>query len=68
MQVYPLVANTSYWVYLVCRDMEGGWLASDTINFTTGNIQIYRSRARARILNVLFREHSCVVKVVLQEL
>ena len=47
--MYPLVANTSYWVYLVCRDVEGGWLASDTINFTTGNIQIYRSRARARI-------------------
>ena len=35
--MYPLVANTSYWVYLVCRDVEGGWLASDTINFTTGN-------------------------------
>ena len=47
LQVYPLVANTSYWVYLVCRDVEGGWLASDTINFTTGNNQ--SSSAGARI-------------------
>ena len=37
-KVYPLIGNTSYWTYLVCRDVEGGWHASDTINFTTGII------------------------------
>ena len=35
-KIYPLVSNTSYWTYLVCRDVDGGWHASDTVNFTTG--------------------------------
>jgi len=35
-KIQPLSSNTSYWVYMVCRDKEGGWHASDTLNFTAG--------------------------------
>jgi len=37
-KISPLISNTSYWTYLVCRDTEGGWLASETLNFTTGKL------------------------------
>ena len=38
IKIQSLVSNTSYWVHLVCRDKEGGWYASDTTNFTTGEL------------------------------
>ena len=38
-KIQPLSSNTSYWVYMVCRDKEGGWLASDTLNFTAGKVE-----------------------------
>ena len=38
IKIQPLTANTSYWVHMVCKDKDGGWHASDTVNFTTGNI------------------------------
>ena len=37
-KIYPLFSGTPYWVYMVCRDMDGGWHASDTVNFTTGEM------------------------------
>ena len=40
-KVFPLLPNTSYWTYMVCRDVEGGWHASDTVNFTTGHYSHY---------------------------
>lgn len=46
-KVYPLLSNTSYWTYLVCRDVEGGWHASDTVNFTTGELGMYEPRLAA---------------------
>ena len=33
-----LTQNTSYWVFVVCRDKGGGWHASHTIHFTTAEV------------------------------
>ena len=35
-QISSLSSNTSYWVNMVCKDVEGGWHVSDTVDFTTG--------------------------------
>jgi len=36
IKLHQLVFSTEYWVNLVCRDIQGGIYASNTINFTTG--------------------------------
>ena len=42
-KIHPLSSNTSYWVYMVCRDKEGGWHASYTLNFTTGKMETHKA-------------------------
>lgn len=36
IKIHSLTSSTEYWVYLVCRDIQGGIHASHTVNFTTG--------------------------------
>ena len=36
LRIFPLSSNTSYWLNMVCKDGEGGWHASETVEFTTG--------------------------------
>ena len=36
IKLHSLTSSTDYWVYLVCRDRQGGIHASHTVNFTTG--------------------------------
>merc|ERR1711910_41250 len=35
-KIFPLRSNSSYWLYMTCKDREGGWHVSDTTSFTTG--------------------------------
>ena len=37
-RIFPLSSNTSYWLNMVCKDVEGGWHFSDTVGFTTGKV------------------------------
>jgi len=46
-KIYPLESNTTYWLYMTCKDKEGGWHLSDTINFTTSVATLYEDQAAA---------------------
>jgi len=46
-KIYPLRSNTTYWLYMTCKDKEGGWHISDTINFTTSVATLYKDQAAA---------------------
>jgi len=46
-KIYPLRSNTTYWLYMTCKDKEGGWHMSDTINFTTSVATLYKDQAAA---------------------
>ena len=36
LSITNLSSNTSYWASLVCKDREGGWHDSQTLQFSTG--------------------------------
>ena len=46
ININDLTSNTSYWVYLVCKDREGVEHASDVIHFTTPEVAQPRLGAR----------------------
>ena len=46
-KIYPLESNTTYWLYMTCKDKEGGWHVSDTINFTTSVAIMYQDQPAA---------------------
>ena len=45
-KIHPLRSNTSYWLYMTCKDRAGGWHVSDTINFTTSVATLYQVAQR----------------------
>ena len=45
-KIHPLRSNTSYWLYMTCKDRAGGWHVSDTINFTT-SVAVYLDQPAA---------------------
>ena len=45
-KIHPLRSNTSYWLYMTCKDRAGGWHVSDTINFTTSVATLYQVSTR----------------------
>jgi len=46
-KIHPLRSNTSYWLYMTCKDRAGGWHVSDTINFTTSVATLYQDQPAA---------------------
>jgi len=46
-KIFPLRSNTTYWLYMTCKDLEGGWHLSDTITFTTGTATLFQSQPAA---------------------
>jgi len=45
-KIFPLRSDTTYWLYMTCKDKEGGWHMSDTINFTT-SVAVYLDQPAA---------------------
>ena len=46
-KIFPLRSNTTYWLYMTCKDVEGGWHLSDTVTFTTGIATLFTSQPAA---------------------
>merc|ERR1711976_20720 len=46
-KIFPLSSNTTYWLYVTCKDKDGGWHVSDTINFTTSVATLYQDQPAA---------------------
>ena len=46
-KIFPLRSNSTYWLYMTCKDREGGWHLSDTITFTTGVATLLQSQPAA---------------------
>jgi len=46
-KIYPLKSNSTYWLYMTCKDKEGGWHVSDTINFQTSVATLYSDQPAA---------------------
>jgi len=46
-KIYPLRSNSTYWLYMTCKDKEGGWHVSDTINFQTSVAIMYSDQPAA---------------------
>ena len=46
-KIFPLRSNSSYWLYMTCKDRTGGWHVSDTTSFTTGVAMMVRDQPEA---------------------
>jgi len=46
-KIFPLRSNSSYWLYMTCKDRAGGWHVSDTTSFTTGVAMMVRDQPEA---------------------
>ena len=46
-KIFPLRSNSTYWLYMTCKDRTGGWHLSDTITFTTGVATLLSSQPAA---------------------